>query len=111
MSGEPILNLVGNLTADPELRVTATGDSVAAFTVACTPRILDRSGGSRLVNPGLVGPLQKINSTAILKKPAIEFAVVADVASNNQKCLPADDARNIPQTHPAAEAPNPDRAE
>ena len=66
---------------------------------------------SRLVNPGLVGPLQKINGTAILKKPAIEFAVVADVASNNQKCLPADDARNIPQTHPAAEAPNPDRAE
>ena len=42
MSGEPILNLVGNMTADPELRVTATGDVVASFTVACTPRLLDR---------------------------------------------------------------------
>ena len=43
MSGDPILNLVGNLTADPELRVTATGDAVASFTVACTPRVLDRA--------------------------------------------------------------------
>lgn len=43
MFGDPILNLVGNLTADPELRVTASGDALASFTVACTPRVLDRA--------------------------------------------------------------------
>lgn len=45
MSGHATLTLVGNLTADPELRVTASGDSVASFTVAATPRILDRGSG------------------------------------------------------------------
>lgn len=30
--------VTGNLTADPELRFTATGDAVANFTVADTPR-------------------------------------------------------------------------
>lgn len=45
MSGHATLTLVGNLTADPELRVTAGGDAVASFTVATTPRILDRGSG------------------------------------------------------------------
>lgn len=35
---EPILTLVGNLTADPELRFTPSGAAVANFTVASTPR-------------------------------------------------------------------------
>ena len=38
MANEPILTLVGNLTADPELRYVASGTPVASFTVASTPR-------------------------------------------------------------------------
>jgi single-strand DNA-binding protein len=34
--------VVGNLTADPELRFTPSGAAVANFTVASTPRIFDR---------------------------------------------------------------------
>ena len=38
----PIITVVGNLTADPELRFTPSGAAVANFTVASTPRIFDR---------------------------------------------------------------------
>ncbi len=37
------VTLVGNLTADPELRFTPAGDAVASFTVAQTPRRYDRN--------------------------------------------------------------------
>jgi single-strand DNA-binding protein len=37
--------VVGNLTADPELRFTASGAAVANFTVASTPRTFDRASG------------------------------------------------------------------
>lgn len=42
MAGETIITVVGNLTADPELRFTASGAPVASFTVASTPRTFDR---------------------------------------------------------------------
>ena len=42
MAGETIITLVGNLTGDPELRFTPSGSAVANFTVASTPRTLDR---------------------------------------------------------------------
>lgn len=42
MAGETIITLVGNLTADPELRFTPSGAAVASFTVASTPRNFDR---------------------------------------------------------------------
>ena len=42
MSGETPLTVVGNLTADPELRYTQNGLPVVNFTVASTPRIYDR---------------------------------------------------------------------
>lgn len=42
MAGETLVTVVGNLTADPELRYTASGIPVAGFTVASTPRIFDR---------------------------------------------------------------------
>jgi single-strand DNA-binding protein len=45
MAGETIITLVGNLTADPELRFTPSGAPVANFTVASTPRTLDRASG------------------------------------------------------------------
>jgi len=38
MAGETIMTVVGNLTADPELRFTPSGAAVANFTVASTPR-------------------------------------------------------------------------
>ena len=45
MSGDTAVTLVGNLTADPELRFTQSGVPVADFTVASTPRIFDRASG------------------------------------------------------------------
>ncbi|MBO0812887.1 MAG: single-stranded DNA-binding protein [Microlunatus sp.] len=42
MAGETTITLVGNLTADPELRFTPSGAAVANFTVASTPRTFDR---------------------------------------------------------------------
>ena len=43
MAGETIITVVGNLTADPELRFTPSGAAVANFTVASTPRTLDKN--------------------------------------------------------------------
>jgi len=45
MTGDTIITVVGNLTADPELRFTASGAAVANFTVASTPRTFDRASG------------------------------------------------------------------
>jgi single-strand DNA-binding protein len=45
MAGETLVTVVGNLTADPELRYTASGIPVAGFTVASTPRTFDRDRG------------------------------------------------------------------
>ncbi|MEU1229542.1 single-stranded DNA-binding protein [Streptomyces sp. NPDC005828] len=42
MAGETVITVVGNLTDDPELRLTPSGDTVAHFTVASTPRTFDR---------------------------------------------------------------------
>ncbi len=42
MAGETIITVVGNLTADPELRYTQGGLPVANFTIASTPRNFDR---------------------------------------------------------------------
>lgn len=42
MAGETIITVVGNLTADPELRYTQSGRAVANFTIASTPRTFDR---------------------------------------------------------------------
>jgi single-strand DNA-binding protein len=45
MAGETTITVVGNLTADPELRFTPSGAAVANFTVASTPRTFDRQSG------------------------------------------------------------------
>jgi len=42
MAGETVITVIGNLTNDPELRFTPSGAAVASFTVASTPRTLDR---------------------------------------------------------------------
>lgn len=43
MAGETIITVIGNLTADAELRYTQNGVAVANFTIASTPRTLDRN--------------------------------------------------------------------
>jgi single-strand DNA-binding protein len=43
MAGETVITVVGNLTADPELRYTQNGLAVANFTIASTPRTFDRA--------------------------------------------------------------------
>ena len=43
MAGETVITIVGNLTADPELRTTSAGAQVASFTIASTPRTWNRS--------------------------------------------------------------------
>ncbi|MEU2981362.1 single-stranded DNA-binding protein [Streptomyces hirsutus] len=42
MVGETVVTVVGNLTDDPEIRNTPSGDAVTHFTVASTPRAFDR---------------------------------------------------------------------
>lgn len=43
MAGETTLTVIGNLTADPELRYTQNGIPVANFTIASTPRTFDKN--------------------------------------------------------------------
>ena len=45
MAGETVITVVGNLTADPELRYTQSGLAVANFTIASTPRVFDKQSG------------------------------------------------------------------
>lgn len=42
MAGETLITVIGNLTADPELRFTPNGAAVANFTIASTPRFFDK---------------------------------------------------------------------
>lgn len=46
MAGDTIITIVGNLTADPEVRWVGDGTAVASFTIASTPRTYDRSTNS-----------------------------------------------------------------
>jgi single-strand DNA-binding protein len=46
MAGDTVITVVGNLTGDPELRFTPSGSAVANFTIASTPRVLDKASGS-----------------------------------------------------------------
>ncbi|MEU2032789.1 single-stranded DNA-binding protein [Nocardia amamiensis] len=45
MAGDTVITVIGNLTADPELRFTPNGVAVTNFTVASTPRYPDRNTG------------------------------------------------------------------
>ncbi|MEV0292584.1 single-stranded DNA-binding protein [Nocardia sp. NPDC050710] len=53
MSGETTLTVIGNLTADPELRFTPNGAAVVNFTVASTPRVFDRQANQWKDGPAL----------------------------------------------------------
>jgi single-strand DNA-binding protein len=41
-AGDTQITVIGNLVDDPQLRYTATGQAVASFRVASTPRFMDR---------------------------------------------------------------------
>src|SRR3954469_5601694 len=45
MANETTITMVGNLTADPELRFLPAGTAMVKFTLASTPRTLDRESG------------------------------------------------------------------
>lgn len=45
MAGETYLTIVGNVTADPEMRTTSNGGTVANLTIASTPRLFNRNSG------------------------------------------------------------------
>ena len=42
-AGDTTITIVGNLVGDPELRYTPTGQAVATFRIASTPRFMDRT--------------------------------------------------------------------
>ncbi len=42
-AGDTTITIIGNLVSDPELRYTPTGQAVATFRVASTPRFMDRT--------------------------------------------------------------------
>lgn len=42
MAGETVITVVGNLTADPEMRTTRNGSTVANFSIAATSRVFDK---------------------------------------------------------------------
>ncbi|MEV0254429.1 single-stranded DNA-binding protein [Streptomyces sp. NPDC050732] len=41
--GETPITVIGNLTADPELKFTDNGAALAKFTIAATPRTFDKA--------------------------------------------------------------------
>ncbi|MFA3838620.1 single-stranded DNA-binding protein [Streptomyces aureus] len=43
--GETPITVIGNLTADPELKFTEGGAALAKFTIAATPRTFDKESG------------------------------------------------------------------
>jgi single-strand DNA-binding protein len=43
MAGDTQITIIGNLVDDPQLRYTPSGQAVASFRVASTPRFLDRN--------------------------------------------------------------------
>ena len=60
MAGETELTIVGNLTADPELRTISTGASVCNFTIAATPADVQPSVGTVGGRPGVVHALHRV---------------------------------------------------
>ena len=71
MAGETIIAVVGNLTADPELRSTKNGRSVAGFTIASTPRTFDRQSNQWVDGDALqvdeIGPSLRYATAQVAK--------------------------------------------
>ncbi len=53
MAGDTSITIIGNLVSDPELRFTPSGQAVATFRVASTPRYLDKGSNEWKDGEGL----------------------------------------------------------
>lgn len=53
MANETTITIVGNLTADPELRTLQSGVAVATFSIASTPRVFDKNQNQWVDAPAL----------------------------------------------------------
>lgn len=53
MAGEPEVTIIGNATADPEIKFTTQGTALATVTVASTPRRYDKSTGKYIAGEAL----------------------------------------------------------
>lgn len=53
MAGETTITIIGNLTADPELRTLQSGVNVATFSIASTPRTFDKNQNQWVDAPAL----------------------------------------------------------
>jgi single-strand DNA-binding protein len=53
MANEMMVTVIGNLTADPELRFTASGAAVASFTIAQTSRRFDSNNNEWIDNDAI----------------------------------------------------------
>ena len=78
MAGETVITVIGNLTADPELRFTPAGAAVATFTVASTPRRFNAQtnqweDGARSRNSSQRGCAVSINSGNVEYATEIEY--------------------------------------
>lgn len=51
--GETVITIVGNLTADPEIRTVGNGAQVASFTIANTARVYNKQTGQYEDGPAL----------------------------------------------------------
>lgn len=64
MSRGDSVTVMGNLTADPELRSTGSGTAFTRFTIASTPRILDSRTGQWVEGETLFQPATAWRGTA-----------------------------------------------
>lgn len=53
MAGETTITIIGNLTADPELRTLQSGVNVVTFSIASTPRTFDKDQNQWVDAPAL----------------------------------------------------------
>jgi single-strand DNA-binding protein len=64
MSAGTGITVIGNLTADPELRSTGSGTALARFTIASTPRTFDARSGKWADGDSLFLPATAWRGTA-----------------------------------------------
>jgi single-strand DNA-binding protein len=103
MSNEPIMTVVGNLTADPELRFTPSGAPVVNFTVASTPRkkqgeewvdgepLFLRCTAWREMAENIAGSFQKGQRVIVHGRFKIETYEARDGGQRSSNCLDVDE--------------------
>jgi single-strand DNA-binding protein len=85
MANEPVTTVTGNLTGEPELRFTPSGQPVASFTIANTPRFPERGtsqwkdGETWFVRCSAWGDMAENITTSLSKGAAV-------IASGRLRC-------------------------